>query len=274
MQETPYPQLLTSLFTHRIIDVKAGQYHSMALTSSGRVFCWGWGIHGQLANGKSSNEYFPKELQLPAPVKQISAGYAHSFVLTLDGKLYGFGSNAFGQLETCNLNANKTAKPVWVLIMPDFHREIEKIQTSYFHNVAVTAGQEVYVWGATPQEVRIGQSKSNQKLNGIDPKILESWKCCTQIYANTNQKAIDEVAIGFKYTGILHCGKVLWGRNKEAELMTSNAKSKEASILQPKYTSVACGYDYMVAMEHSGRLVAWGNTTFAQVSLCLCTVNM
>lgn len=273
IQESPYPQVIEHLFGQTVIDVKAGQYHSMALTSSGKVYCWGWGIHGQLGNGKSCNEFYPKQLQLHEPVKQISAGYAHSYVLTIEGKLYGFGSNAFGQLETCNLEGNKTTTPVWVLVLPDFYAPVEKVATSYFHNIAVTSEQEVYVWGASPQEVKIGQSRSNQKLNGIEPKILESWKSCLKVYTNDTQKQIDEVAIGFRFMGILHGGKVIWGRNKETELITSNAKSKEPSILQPRYTNVACGYDYLVALEHSGKLVAWGNTSFAQVSseifLCL-----
>lgn len=136
VQETPYPQLITALNKYTIIDVQAGQYHSLALTSNGKVLTWGWGVHGQLGHGTSFNEYFPRLLDFNEPIMQISAGYAHSFILTLSGKLFGFGSNAFGQLEVCNIEGTKTTRPTWVLVMPDFYNPIENIRTSYFHNVS------------------------------------------------------------------------------------------------------------------------------------------
>lgn len=137
VHESPYPQLITTFNNKKIIDVCAGQYHSMALTVNGQVFTWGWGIHGQLGHGQCDNEYYPKLLQFQFQIKQIAAGHAHSFVLTVDGKLYGFGSNVFGQLESCQIDSNKSCRPVWVVVMPDIYMPIEKIATAYFHNVII-----------------------------------------------------------------------------------------------------------------------------------------
>lgn len=136
IQESPYPQIVTSLAFKKIVDVIAGQYHSLALTSGGQVYTWGWGIHGQLGHGNCDNLYYPKLLQFKYRIVQIAAGHAHSLILTNDGKLYGFGSNVFGQLETCQLDANKSTSPVMVLLMPDIYTPIQKVATSYFHNVS------------------------------------------------------------------------------------------------------------------------------------------
>ncbi|XP_018572762.1 uncharacterized protein LOC108912084 isoform X2 [Anoplophora glabripennis] len=137
VQESPYPQILSSIASVKIIDVAAGQYHSIALTSTGKVYTWGWGIHGQLGHGNCDNEFYPKLINFPHPVKQVSAGHAHSLILTCEGKLYGFGSNVFGQLESCQIDSNKSARPVWVLLMPDIYTPIEKVATAYFHNTVL-----------------------------------------------------------------------------------------------------------------------------------------
>ncbi|VEN55650.1 unnamed protein product, partial [Callosobruchus maculatus] len=127
--------MLTTISSIKMIDVVAGQYHSLALSCSGKVYTWGWGIHGQLGHGNCDNLFYPKELNFPFTVKQIAAGHAHSLLLTTEGKLYGFGSNVFGQLESCQLDTNKSTEPVWVVVMPDMYMPIEKIASAYFHNV-------------------------------------------------------------------------------------------------------------------------------------------
>lgn len=134
--ETPYPQMIQSLASAKIVELSAGQYHSLALTCSGKVYSWGWGIHGQLGHGNCDNEFHPKLLDFEEPVKQVSAGHAHSLILTCEGKLYGFGSNLFFQLDGNQMEDNKCIRPVWVVLMPDMYTPIERVDTSYFHNVS------------------------------------------------------------------------------------------------------------------------------------------
>lgn len=136
VQESPNPQLIVALAQRNIIDVICGQYHSMALTASGQVYCWGWGIHGQLGHGTCDNEYYPRLLAFEHPVMQIAAGYAHSLMVTCGGKLYGFGSNAFGQLGTYEFEGNKSNKPVVLSLLLDDDTPFEKIATAYFQNVS------------------------------------------------------------------------------------------------------------------------------------------
>lgn len=134
LQESPNPQLITAL-TAKIVDVVCGQYHSIALTSSGQVYTWGWGIHGQLGHGTCDNEYYPKLLSFKHKIVQIAAGQAHSLILVDVGKLYGFGSNAFGQLESCRIEESKTSRPVRIWINTEAH-PLLKINSAYFQNVS------------------------------------------------------------------------------------------------------------------------------------------
>lgn len=126
------PELITSLAQEMIIDAVAGQYHSMALTADGRVFTWGWGVHGQLGHGNTDKRNTPTLVTslLGIFIKHISAGHAHSLALSDEGIVYAFGCNVFGQLG--NSNNIKSSIPIKVLLS----EKISQITTGYFHNVS------------------------------------------------------------------------------------------------------------------------------------------
>ncbi|XP_019873194.2 uncharacterized protein LOC109601394 [Aethina tumida] len=270
VQESPYPQILHTLAEEKIIDIAAGQYHSMGLTSSGKVYTWGWGIHGQLGHRNCDNQYYPKLMAFSHPIKQVAAGHAHSLVLTCEGKLFGFGSNIFGQLESCQIESNKSTTPVWVLLMPDIYTPIEKVSTAYFHNIAIRADQEVYTWGASPQEVRLFQSKNNNKnqQNGLSLKPPDSWKASVHVYSGINKRPIEQVSVGYRHSAILHNGKILWGKNKNDELSPPKMRDQDnVNLFTQRFLHVACGLDYTMAIDHTGKLLAWGNASMAQTIL-------
>jgi len=126
------PELITSLAQEIIVDAVAGQYHSVALTTDGRVFTWGWGVHGQLGHGNTDEKTIPTLVTalLGTVICYVSAGYAHTLILSMDGIVYAFGCNVLGQLGVGN-NA-KSSLPMKVLLSEG----ITLISTGYFHNVS------------------------------------------------------------------------------------------------------------------------------------------
>lgn len=132
VQQCSTPELVTSLAQESIVDAVAGQYHSVALTADGRVFTWGWAVHGQLGHGNTEDRTIPTLVTalLGTVVCYISAGYAHTLVLSMDGMVYAFGCNVLGQL---GVGSNiKSSLPIRVSL-PD---GITLISTGYFHNVS------------------------------------------------------------------------------------------------------------------------------------------
>ncbi|OAD60135.1 X-linked retinitis pigmentosa GTPase regulator like protein [Eufriesea mexicana] len=163
--QCPTPELITSLAQEVIIDAVTGQYHSVALTSDGRVFTWGWGVHGQLGHGSTDKRMTPTLVTslLGTVIRYISAGHAHTLALSAEGIVYAFGCNIFGQLGVGN-NV-KSSVPVKVSLS----ERISLITTGYFHNLAVSYTNKLYIWGASPQVLRL-QAQTQKRTRILEQR--------------------------------------------------------------------------------------------------------
>jgi alpha-tubulin suppressor-like RCC1 family protein len=82
-----------------VIQVAAGDAHSLALTSGGMVWVWGENLSGWLGNGTTNNRSSPvpvldQHRQFFIGVKWISAGDDHNLAVAgLDSSVWAWGSN-------------------------------------------------------------------------------------------------------------------------------------------------------------------------------------
>ena len=81
-----------------------GPGHSLAVTSSGAVYAWGYNGNGELGNGKTTSSDVPVKVKLPGNVKvvAVAAGDAHSLAMTSTHAVLAWGANDFGQLGDGN----------------------------------------------------------------------------------------------------------------------------------------------------------------------------
>jgi alpha-tubulin suppressor-like RCC1 family protein len=77
-----------------VVQVAAGQYHSMALTASGELYAWGQGDSGQLGHGEKENLAVPRVMDgIEEAMMGVACGVAHSLVTTAEGRVLAFGCN-------------------------------------------------------------------------------------------------------------------------------------------------------------------------------------
>ena len=80
-------------YLENIIEVAAGSNHNLALAKDGTVWSWGYGPHGELGNGKTSNSSLPVKVIGVSDVVSIAAGYYNSFAVRKDGTVWSWGYN-------------------------------------------------------------------------------------------------------------------------------------------------------------------------------------
>lgn len=148
---TPTPtEIITSedLAGLTIVDIAAGDGHSLAMASDGRLFAWGDPTYtGTASPGLSVPSPKPVVMSGALAGKTITGIEAewHNLVLTSDGKVIGWGSNDYGQLGP------GTFVDVPLPITINDEALAGKIVSSIFcgngHSVATTTDGGAFTWG-------------------------------------------------------------------------------------------------------------------------------
>ncbi|MBT2531139.1 family 43 glycosylhydrolase [Arthrobacter sp. ISL-48] len=193
--------------------VAAGASHSLALSKDGGVIAWG---------GNSSGQSTVPTAALSG-IKEISAGGSNSLALKTDNSLVAWGDNAFAQNQIPGELAGK---------------HIVQTATGSGFNLALDTTGQVTAWGRSD----VGQ---------------------LEIPAEVKAARIIAISAGVTHSLALTAdGKVLaWGSNAFGQL------NVPAELAAEKVTAiVAGGYHNLVATE-SGKVFAWGENNAGQSTL-------
>ncbi|XP_016101416.1 RCC1 and BTB domain-containing protein 2-like isoform X2 [Sinocyclocheilus grahami] len=153
----------TNLIGKRVTEVACGSHHTIALTTEGEVYAWGYNNSGQVGSGSTANQPSPRRvsscLQNKVVVNiacgqlcsmavldngEVACGYAHTLALTDEGFIYSWGANSYGQLGT----GNKSNQAVPTLINMEKERMVEVAACHTSHtSVAKTQSGQVLMWG-------------------------------------------------------------------------------------------------------------------------------
>ncbi|XP_029179044.1 uncharacterized protein LOC114946614 isoform X2 [Nylanderia fulva] len=269
------PELIISLAQEIIVDAIAGQYHSVALTADGRVFTWGWGVHGQLGHDSTEERITPSLVTalLGVVVRCISAGYAHTLALSVDGIIYAFGSNVLGQL---GIGSNTKSSVPTKVLLPD---RITLISTGYFHNLAVSNTNKLYVWGASPQVLRL-QAQAQKKIRILEQqderknKSLESSERVPSGVMNEEMKELleDNVQNAETIASNVETRK----RSSESIDLRNNDLIDESqahmkpsevdtSLIKGQITQISAGCHHNALITKDGSLYTWGRNLDGQL---------
>lgn len=139
-----------------VMDIKAGNRHTVGLKTNGTIWSFGANNYGQLGVGTIDSQIKQEpEAVTGAPegitFTKIAVGKNHNLALGNDGKVYAWGANTYGQLGNGTTNSSGTLQPIMGL------DNIEKIVA--YENISYAIGKDgvAYVWGE-------GYTKSPQKI--------------------------------------------------------------------------------------------------------------
>src|SRR6202042_3854447 len=126
-----------------ITQIAAGAVDSLALSSTGQVYAWGFDTNGELGNGSMSSSPVPVSVSVPigTTFTQIAAGGYHGLALSSTGKVYAWGLNEYGELG----NGTQTGSLVPVAVSSGL--TFSQITAGEAHSLALSSSGRVYAWG-------------------------------------------------------------------------------------------------------------------------------
>ena len=131
-----------------VFDV-LGVFHSMAWTTKGVLYVWGWNTFGQLGLGAlvlspTTPEPTPVAVleDLAEIVVQAVGGYSHTLIRTASGRIYAAGANRQGQLGIGDRSSRRTpeAVPLEGVFFTD-------VSAGLYHSLACDKSGFVWAWG-------------------------------------------------------------------------------------------------------------------------------
>ena len=131
--------------------IKAGEWTSLATSSDGSLYSWGWNEYGQLGRNTAParQDRTPRKVTMPAGVTkftQVSTEHRHSLALGSDGNLYSWGLNDCEQLGRDTGSAKYDVKPGKVPT-PAGVAQFTEVSAGYSHSLAIGSDGNLYSWG-------------------------------------------------------------------------------------------------------------------------------
>lgn len=243
-----------------VVDVAAGEGHSVALLADGSVVAWGYGERLGDGTPEDRASAAPVTYEDGSPVREavaIAAGYGHSHALLADGSVVGWGLNGGGQLaDGTFVNPRPWAVPTAVQVG-------EVVQ-----GLSPFEGGRGFGFARDPGSVLVGWGVNSYGQRGDGTTASSSVPVAVQ--DESGAPILDAVAAdGGYYHGVAlrQDGTLLaWGRNHKGQLGDGTTADRhqavevidEAGLAVGDVVLVSAGSYHNLALLGDGTLLAWG----------------
>ena len=243
-----------------VASVRAGDAHSLARTTTGRLLAWGDNTHGQLGDGSTTERNQPVQVKLAAGIKVAAAraGGTHSLALTTSGQALAWGLNSNGQLG--DGTTTDRHRPVKVKLPRG--TTVTAISAGCSDSFAVTATGRLLAWGDNTHG-QLGDGTTIERNRPVKVQLPGGTR-------------VSAVSAGCDHTlAVTTTGHVLaWGRNDGGELgdgttMDSPTPVQINFLLRGPpigmLRSLFAGGGFSIALFSSGAMLAWGNNFWGEL---------
>jgi len=239
-----------------VIDIAAGDRHTIIAFSGGTVKGWGQNYYGQLGSNPVGYVNYPILVNDIGDVTAVAAGSDHSVALLSDGTVKAWGSNSHGQLGYGNYGSSDT--PVSVSGISTAVAVAAGVSGSITsggdHTVALLSNGTVMTWG----DNTYGQLGDDSTDDSDVPVAVDGI---------TNAVAI--AAGGFHTVALLSDGTIkAWGRNNCGQLGDNSNTDSDTPVTVTGITNavaIAAGGLHTLAVLDDGTMKAWGFDLYGQL---------
>ncbi len=235
------PVLVAGPEPFRVVSVGAG--HDCALTFSGKAWCWGNGLNGELGQGQNASSATPVPVSGGQIFLQIAVGADHTCGASRAGAVLCWGSNQQGQIGTRGGGSINTPTPV---ALPSSFGVVSLVAGSA-HTCALGASGAAVCWGANGS----GQLGNGNTREANGPVSVQVTGLRTIVAGGNHTCAITTQRM-------TEC----WGANNNGEIGNGD---QAPSVPDPTpvvgglvFDSIATAESHSCALTADGAAYCWG----------------
>ena len=242
-------RLPSTLSGERVVSVSAGAFHSLALTTGGAVWSWGYGGYGRLGHGDQQNQPLPKKVEALAGqrVLAVSARGYHSLALTADGAVWSWGFGLFCQLGHGDEQDQLLPKKVEAFA----GQHVVAMSAGGDYSLAITADGAVWSWGYGYQ----GRLGHGNEQNQLLPEKVEAFAGQRVIAVSAANHSLALTADGAAWSW----GDGVFGKLGHGDQQDRLLPKKVEAFAAQRVIAVSAGSSHSLATTADGTVLSWGD---------------
>ncbi|AKT37438.1 EGF domain-containing protein [Chondromyces crocatus] len=220
-----------------------------ALKSDGRLFCWGRGVEGQLANGVLQSSATPVHIAPETTFKVVRAGFSHVCAIDTADTLSCWGRNQAAQIAGGQPALVTTPHPKEAAV----GRRWVDVALGTTHSCALDDEGHVACWGSRLHG-QLGDGKNSLETRPT-PVSGETWK---------HVAAYGESGCAIHEDDTLHC----WGNNESGQLGVDDTASRAGptqATTASTFTRATLGRQHTCGITSAGQLACSGRNSSGQL---------
>lgn len=206
-----------------VLAISVGYYHTCAVASDNKAYCWGYDTYGQLGDNSTTDSSVPVAVDTSGVLsgKTITAIEANSLnTCALADNVYCWGNNNYGQLG--NNSTSNSLIPVAVYTSGVLNgKTVETISGMGAHVCALTSDNGTYCWGFNTY----GQLGNNSTTHSSIPVAIDTSGVL-------NGKTITAISMGGNHSCSIASDHNIycWGRNSFGQLGNNSTTNSSVPV--------------------------------------------
>jgi alpha-tubulin suppressor-like RCC1 family protein len=240
-------------------SVTAGFAHTCGVTTSGKAYCWGENVLGQLGDGTSrDNSGTPVPVAGGLTFASVSAGYISNCGVATDGTAYcwghgyGGGYGIFDSATVANGCSPDLRCPAPLAVASGHTFKMVSVRVA--HVCGVTTDGAAYCWGSDAS----GQLGDGATTDQATPVPVAGGLTFATVSTGEHHSC------GVTTDGAAYC----WGDNSSGQLGNGTVSSSLTPVPVGgglTFTGISAGYNYTCGMVQTGATYCWGTNGAGQL---------